>query len=71
MMVDEGRKDEAVPLVSISVSSFQRFDTIGWVTGRTSSLYKPVPLIPSGRIKTKGHQLTQVDRENGQLKGGR
>jgi len=39
MMVDEGRKDGAGPLVGVSaLFSLQCFDTDSWVTGRTPGL---------------------------------
>ena len=51
--------NEARLLVGVSVlSSFQCFDAVGRLTGRTSGLYKPMLLI------TKGSFPEHVDKEN-------
>jgi len=67
------RKDEARPLVTvIALCSLHWIDTDGWVTGRTTGLWKtPVPLIPRGSLPeqvgedTSRNWLTQVHLENG------
>jgi len=47
---------------------FQRVDTVGWVTGTASGLYKPALFIRKCSLlaqETEKNQLSQVQLENG------